>query len=100
MRILRPGLLVGLLLTGRLLAADAPPAGPSNFREEFWPAVVDAVPKLLASQDKSTGRFGNKPWVVNDQHAMWPLAVAWGTDRPGNPYDHSAQVLDAIMKGG
>lgn len=72
----------------------------SSFREEFWPPLRDAVPKILESQDKKTGRFGTGIWLVTDQNVMWPLAVAWGTNRPDNPHYHSAEILDAIMKGG
>lgn len=88
----------GVLLVAAAIVRGAEPV--SHFREELWPAVADAVPKLLKAQDKETGQFGSKPWVVNDQHAMWPLAVAWGEKREGNPYYHSPEVLEAIMKGG
>lgn len=74
--------------------------GVPNFRSEFLPYVVKAVPGILRSQDKKTGRFGTGIWIVNDQHAMWPLAVAWGTSHKDNPYYHSPEVLEAIMVGG
>jgi hypothetical protein len=87
-----------LLLTLATLARAAEPV--SNFRDEFWPALDHAIPGILASQDKATGRFGTGIWVVNDQHAMWPLAVAWGADRPNNPHFHNPAILEAVMKAG
>src|SRR5688500_6216240 len=75
-----------------------------HFKREFLPALVKAVPKILEAQDAKTGRFGTGIWIVNDQHPMYPLAVAWATpplaDGVENPYHHDAKVLDAIMSAG
>src|SRR5262245_61201678 len=73
-----------------------------NFKREFLPPLVAEVPKILASQDKTTGRFGTGVFIVNDQHPMYSLAVAWGTKIDGvdNPYYHDTAVLDAIMSAG
>ena len=48
-----------------------------NFKTEFWPELVRSVPEILRSQDPKTGRFGTGIWIVNDQHPIFPLAVAW-----------------------
>ena len=84
------------------LASGADAAEAWRFKQEFLPALVKAVPGILESQDKSTGRFGTGIWIVNDQHAMYPLAVAWATP-PGageNRYHKSPEVLEAIMSAG
>lgn len=71
-----------------------------HFKSDMLPVLVEDVPKILKSQDPKTGQFGTKPWIVTDQNAMWPLAVAWNTPDPGNPYYHSPQLLDAITSAG
>jgi hypothetical protein len=73
-----------------------------QFKREFLPAVVKAVPGILKSQDKTTGRFGTGIWIVQDQHPMYPLAVAWAIKIDGveNPYHHDSAVLEAIMSAG
>ncbi|MEO6434724.1 MAG: hypothetical protein ABIP55_03045 [Tepidisphaeraceae bacterium] len=62
--------------------------------------LVKAVPGILKSQDKQTGRFGSGIWIVQDQHAMYALAVAWGSEGKDNPHYHSPEVLEAIMSAG
>jgi hypothetical protein len=71
-----------------------------QFRDDMLKAMVAQVPKILDSQDKATGRFGTGIWIVLDQNVMWPLAVAWATQHPANPYYHSPEVLDSIMAAG
>lgn len=73
-----------------------------HFKQEFLPALVTAVPKILDSQDPKTGRFGSGIWIVTDQNQMYPLAVAWGTRIDGfeNPYYHDPKLLEAIMVAG
>jgi hypothetical protein len=73
-----------------------------QFKDDFLRRLVKDVPKILESQDPKTGRFGSGIWIVNDQHAIYPLAAAWATRRDGveNPYYHDPKVLDAIMLGG
>ncbi len=71
-----------------------------HFKKEFVPALVKHVPGILKSQDKSTGRFGTGIWIVTDQNAMYPLAVAWNTQDDRNPYYHNPEVLEAIMSAG
>src|SRR5688500_2685737 len=85
-----------------LLVTAAPAAEVWNFKREFLPALVKAVPKILESQDAKTGRFGSGIWIVQDQHPMYPLAVAWATRIDGveNPHYHDAKLLEAIMSAG
>jgi hypothetical protein len=73
-----------------------------SFKREFLPALVKAVPGILKSQDKATGRFGKGIWIVQDQHPMYPLAAAYVTKIEGveNPYYHNSEVLEAIMSAG
>jgi len=85
-----------------VFTAMAPAAEVWHFKREFLPALVKAVPKILESQDRKTGRFGTGIWIVQDQHPMYPLAIAWATQIDGveNPYYHSTDVLEAIMSAG
>lgn len=71
-----------------------------KFKSEFWPELIRAVPPILASQDRKTGRFGEGIWIVNDQNVIFLLAVAWGVPHSSNPYYRSSEVLEAIMSGG
>jgi hypothetical protein len=91
------------LIAAVAFTAPASAAEVWHFKKDFFPALVKAVPEILKNQDKSTGRFGSGIWMVNDQHPMYPLAVAWATPPlPGveNPYYHSPEVLEAIMSAG
>src|SRR4051794_28993765 len=67
----------------------------STFKEQSIPFLINGVPDILKSQDKKTGRFGDGIWIVTDQNAFYPLAVAWSLNRPDNPYYHSPEVLQA-----
>ena len=71
-----------------------------SFKKEFLPALIDAVPGILKSQDTATGRFGKGIWIVTDQNVMYPLAAAWAIDDPANPYHRSPELLEAIMSAG
>ncbi|MEW6356222.1 MAG: hypothetical protein AB1696_07860 [Planctomycetota bacterium] len=62
--------------------------------------LVECVPGILKTQDKATGRFGSQPWICRDQQVIFPLAAAWAIEEKTNPYYHSPDILDAIMKGG
>lgn len=75
-------------------------AGPVRFKKRCLADLVSQVPKLLAAQDRATGRFGEGIWIVNDQNVMLALAAAWHTKDPANPYFHSREVLDAVMAAG
>lgn len=71
-----------------------------SYKEQFIGDLAHKVPDILGSQDPKTGRFGTGIWMVNDQHPIFPLAVAWATKSKDNPYYHDAKVLEAIMAGG
>src|SRR4051812_17504921 len=80
--------------------ADARANDVWHFKQELLPQLVKQVPKLLKSQDKKTGRFGEGIWIVTDQNLIYPLAVAWATADNRNSYYHSPEVLEAIIAGG
>lgn len=88
------------LFTAMTTINPAAEATPWSFKEEFLTHLTRQVPALLESQDKATGRFGEGIWIVNDQHALYPLAVAWATRSEANPYYQNAEVLAAVMAGG
>ena len=71
-----------------------------SYKEQFIGALAQKVPGILHAQDPKTGRFGTGIWMVNDQHPIFPLAVAWATKSKDNPYYHDPKVLEAIMAGG
>jgi len=97
-------LLAVLLLAplGSLHAAEDRTATKTewNPRERFLKSLVRDVPAILKSQNRETGRFGAEPWICRDQQEIFPLAAAWAIEDKANPYYHSADVLEAIMKGG
>ncbi|HEX8520612.1 MAG TPA: hypothetical protein VF669_00065 [Tepidisphaeraceae bacterium] len=62
--------------------------------------MTDAVPELLKTQNKQTGAFGSEPWICADQNHVYPLAVAWATEDPHNPWYHNDELLNAIILGG
>jgi hypothetical protein len=71
-----------------------------RFRDRCLDNIVRAVPGILKSQEAKTGRFGTGIWLVTDQNVMFPLAAAWATKDPRNPYYHSDELLAAIMAAG
>jgi len=71
-----------------------------SFKDPLRQRLIDQAPGLLKSFDAPTGHFGEGIWIVNDQHPMYPLAVAYALDIPGNPYHKSAELLEVIMKAG
>lgn len=75
-------------------------ANTLRYKDEFKRLLVKSVPDILKSQDPKTGRFGTGIWIVNDQHPIFPLAVAWAMESKNNPYYHDPKVLEAIMAGG
>lgn len=74
--------------------------GYLRYKNDFLRELVKRVPGILNSQDPRTGRFGTGIWIVNDQHPMFPLAVAWATKSSDNPYYHDPRILEAIMAAG
>ena len=89
-----------MLLCFFATAATAAPAAPTVFKPRCLDDLIAAVPAILASQDPATGRFGKAPWIVTDQNVLLPLAVAWKYADPKNPFQHRADVLAAIIRGG
>jgi len=74
---------------------------------ETWPdrpwlvaALVSEVPAILKAQNPENGRFGGEPWTCQDQNVILPLAVAWATQSPANPYYHDQKLLLAVCRGG
>lgn len=92
-------LILGALAIGQSSVCAAEPK-PLTYKEHFIGALAHKVPEILQSQDPKTGRFGKGIWIVNDQHPIFPLAVAWATQSQDNPYYHDAKILKAIMAGG
>lgn len=90
------------LLAATLCARGAADDGVAELRykDAFVRELAKRVPDILKAQDPKTGRFGTGIWIVNDQHPIFPLAVAWATKSSDNPYYHDAKVLEAIMAGG
>lgn len=84
-------------IISRELCAES---GYLRFKKDFLHRLVAAVPGILESQDKKTGRFGSGVWIVNDQNSMFPLGAAWSIKDPHNPYYHSQRLLEAIMDAG
>jgi hypothetical protein len=84
-----------LLAAGALVQAET-----VRFRERCLDDLVAQVPKILATQDTKTGRFGTGIWIVTDQNLMFPLATAWSYKNETNPYFHNPQLLTAIMAAG
>lgn len=83
-----------------LFLVPAARAEPWKFKDEFFPELVKALPKILEAQDAKTGQFGTGIWIVTEQNVVFSLAVAWATERADNPYFHDAKLLDAIMLAG
>ncbi|MCX7825193.1 MAG: hypothetical protein N2689_06505 [Verrucomicrobiae bacterium] len=71
-----------------------------NPREPLLQSLLKGVPAILKSQNPQTGRFGTEPWVCGDQDVVFALAAAWAIQDNSNPFHRSAEVLEAIMKGG
>ena len=71
-----------------------------HFKQELLSVLAAKVPDILKSQDPTTGRFGTGVFIVTDQNAIYPLAVAWATQGNGNAFYHSDKLLAAIIKGG
>jgi len=77
-----------------------PYAEELQYKEELINVLVENVPKILENYDPDTGRFGKGIWICQDQHAMYPLAVAYSTKSQRNKYYKDPSLLEAIMKAG
>lgn len=88
-------MMIGFMaLVAPALAADL------QYRERFSKLLIDSTPGLLDTFDADTGRFGRGVWICRDQDVMWPLAVVYTLDVPGNRYHRSPELLETIMKAG
>src|SRR6185436_13788797 len=56
-----------------------------DYKKQFLPYLIDAVPKILETQNKQTGGFGKEPWICTDQNVIFPLAAAWAVEDSDNP---------------
>ncbi|MFN0165924.1 MAG: hypothetical protein ACKV22_05780 [Bryobacteraceae bacterium] len=83
-----------------LVAVALPAEERLEFKQRCLDDLIAQTPGLLASQNVKTGRFGEGIWIVNDQHAMLPLAVVWSTRADSNPYFHGKRLMGAIVAAG
>ncbi len=56
-----------------------------RFQQRCLEDLVAQVPEILASQDRTIGRFGSGVWIVQDQNVLLPLAAAWSYQDARNP---------------
>ncbi len=90
------GIVAGLLFLSPIPVLPA----EVKFKQRALEELTGQLPKLLASQDKATGRFGQGIWIVTDQNAMLALAAAWSFRDAKNPYYHDRELLDTVMAAG
>ena len=93
-------LLAALAVLAAALSLRAATTAPWPDRTWLIASLVHEVPEILKTQDPESGRFGSDPWVCMEQNVIFPLAVAWATQDPANPYHHDAGLLQAICRGG
>lgn len=87
-------------VVGVLALARPGQAEQWRYKAELLSRLVRKVPGILQTYDAQTGRFGTGIWICGDQHAMYPLAVAYATAGPGNRYYKSSELLRVIIKAG
>lgn len=94
---------------------SAPPVSspaPGTVRDPYWPAVRDAMPRLLGAMDReplspTVGSFDRDHWAwkfrdlpINMlQAGLLPLTWAWSHPRPDNPWFGSDAVRGWIVGG-
>jgi hypothetical protein len=71
-----------------------------EYKERLLGVLAEKVPAILKSFDAETGTFGSGIWICRDQHAMYPLAVAYRTPGEGNRYYQDPELLKVIIKSG
>ncbi|MBN1418561.1 MAG: hypothetical protein JXP34_07265 [Planctomycetes bacterium] len=71
-----------------------------TYKERLLDELVKQVPGILKGFDPATGRFGSGIWICQDQHPMFPLAVAYATKSDRNPYHEDPEILRVIVKSG
>lgn len=96
-----------ILALAGTIAGMAASRALSGATAETWPdrpwlvaALVRDVPDILKTQNPENGRFGGDPWTCQDQNVLLPLAAAWATSDPANPYHHDRALLLAVCRGG
>ena len=89
-----------ILLSLCCVATHAETTPSLVFKDEMLALLVEEIPKIIKSQDSATGQWGTGIWIVQDQHVMFPLAVAYSYKHSANTYYHDPDVLAAIIKGG
>jgi hypothetical protein len=89
-----------LLLIAAACIASPSLAGELKYRDRLSRVVVDGVPRALEHYDAKTGRFGQGIWICQDQNVMFPLAVAYTLDVPGNRHHKDPGLLETLMKAG
>jgi hypothetical protein len=70
------------------------------YKDRLLAALVKKVPETLKTYDPRTGHFGTGIWTCRDQQEMYPLAIAYATNAPGNKYHKDPKLLDVIVKAG
>jgi len=71
-----------------------------KYKDRLLAELARQVPEILKTYDAKTGRFGSGIWICRDQHAIYPLAVAYATAGAGNRHHKDARLLEVIMRGG
>lgn len=89
-----------LIAIPALLATVPAEATELKFEDEIVPVLVRRVPEILESYDPETGHFGHGIWLCTDQNHIYPLAVAYAYEAPGNTYYKDKELLKVIMKAG
>ena len=64
---------------------------------ELLTALDESILGTLESQNDA-GRFGDEPWICQDQNVLLALAAAWSL--PESEWHRDERVLAAIVKGG
>ncbi len=83
-----------------LLIAFSAHAAELKYKDRLLGELVKKVPGILKTFDPKTGRFGSGIWICQDQHPMYPLAVAYASPGDGNRYHKDPKLLEVIIKAG
>ena len=71
---------------------------PKDF---YLEEMLKAVPPTLRSLRADAGRFApTNNWTLNDQEAIYPLALFFTLKDPRNPYWKDKSLLNAALQGG
>lgn len=97
---MNPLRLLAIVVASLLLMPSPARGGDLQYKERLLDLLATRVPGILASFDAQTGRFGSGIWTCQDQHPMYPLAVAYATPGKGNRYYQDPKLLEVIVKSG